>query len=113
MNGWTGDTGTSEDRRGRLSYGREPVGVREKMSLASRHLETVAGATAAGRAPAPRRGRVRLRTLAAIRWAAIAGQAAALLVVHYGLLFPLPIVPAFLCVLASAAFNLWIQRGRG
>jgi two-component system, sensor histidine kinase RegB len=83
------------------------------MSLASRHLETVAGATAAGRAPAPRRGRVRLRTLAAIRWAAIAGQAAALLVVHYGLLFPLPIVPAFLCVLASAAFNLWIQRGRG
>jgi two-component system sensor histidine kinase RegB len=56
---------------------------------------------------------VRLRTLVAIRWAAVAGQAAALLVVHYGLLFPLPILPAFLCVLASAAFNLWVQRGRG
>jgi two-component system sensor histidine kinase RegB len=25
----------------------------------------------------------------------------------------LPIVPALLCVLASAAFNLWVQRGRG
>jgi two-component system, sensor histidine kinase RegB len=62
---------------------------------------------------APRRGRVRLRTLVAIRWAAVAGQAAALLVVHYGLLFPLPLVPAFLCVFASAAFNLWVQRGRG
>jgi two-component system sensor histidine kinase RegB len=62
---------------------------------------------------APRRGRVRLRTLVAIRWAAVAGQAAALLVVHYGLLFPLPLVPAFLCVLASAIFNLWVQRGRG
>ncbi|HEX6103914.1 MAG TPA: ActS/PrrB/RegB family redox-sensitive histidine kinase, partial [Alphaproteobacteria bacterium] len=56
---------------------------------------------------------MRLRTLVAIRWAAIAGQAAALLAVHYGLLFPLPIVPAFLCVRAAAAFNLWVQRGRG
>ncbi len=63
--------------------------------------------------PTPRRGRVRLRTLIAIRWAAVAGQAAALLVVHYGLLFPLPLVPALLCVLASAVFNLWVQRGRG
>ena len=61
----------------------------------------------------PRRGRVRLRTLVAIRWAAVAGQAAALLVVHYGLLFPLPLLPAFLCVFASAGFNLWVQRGRG
>src|SRR5215510_14619238 len=61
----------------------------------------------------PRRGRVRLRTLVAIRWVAIAGQAAALLVVHYGLLFPLPLAPAFLCVFASAGFNLWVQRGRG
>ena len=61
----------------------------------------------------PRRGRVRLRTLVAIRWAAVAGQAAALLVVHYGLLFPLPLLPAFLCVFASAGFNIWVQRGRG
>ncbi len=61
----------------------------------------------------PRRGRVRLRTLVAIRWVAVAGQAATLLVVKYGLLFPLPLVPALLCVSASAAFNLWVQRGRG
>ncbi len=60
---------------------------------------------------APRR--VRLRTLVAIRWVALAGQAAALLVVYYGLLFPLPLLPTFLCVFASAAFNLWVQRGRG
>src|SRR5919205_1408939 len=61
----------------------------------------------------PRRGRVRLRTLVTIRWVAIAGQAAALLVVHYGLVFPVPLGPAFLCVFASAGFNLWVQRGRG
>src|SRR5215831_1490541 len=36
-------------------------------------------------------GRVRLRTLNAIRWVAIAGQAVALLIVHYGLGYPLPI----------------------
>ena len=61
----------------------------------------------------PRRGRVRLRTLVAIRWIAIAGQAAALLVVHFGLLFPVPLAPAFFCVFASAGFNVWVQRGRG
>jgi two-component system, sensor histidine kinase RegB len=61
----------------------------------------------------PRRGRVRLRTLVTIRWIAIAGQAAALLVVHYGLVFPVPLAPAFFCVFASAGFNLWVQRGRG
>lgn len=60
---------------------------------------------------APRR--VRLRTLVAIRWVALAGQAAALLVVYYGLLFPLPLLPTLLCVFTSAAFNLWVQRGRG
>ena len=62
---------------------------------------------------APCRGRVRLRTLVAIRWFAVAGQAAALLVVKYGLSFPLPLLPASLCVCASALFNLWVQRGRG
>jgi two-component system, sensor histidine kinase RegB len=61
---------------------------------------------------APRRGRVRLRTLVAIRWVAVAGQAAALLVVYYGLTFPLPILPAFLCVGASVLFNLWVGRAR-
>src|SRR5262249_48838118 len=77
---WTGDTGTGENF---FPVTQEPLcrwvfksasGMSEEPH--SRLLVTV-----------PRRGRVRLRTLVAIRWVAIAGQAAALLVVHYGLLF--------------------------
>jgi two-component system sensor histidine kinase RegB len=41
-----------------------------------------------------------------IRWAAIAGQAAALLVVHFGLDFSLPIVPALATVCVLALFNI-------
>jgi two-component system sensor histidine kinase RegB len=113
MTGWTGDTVTGENRPGRQSYGRGPLRVRREMSLALRASQSGTGEAAAPRLAAPRRGRVRLRTLVAIRWAAVAGQAAALLVVHYGLMFPLPLVPSLLCVLASAGFNLWVQRGRG
>jgi len=51
-------------------------------------------------------GRVQLRTIALIRWAAIAGQAAALLVVHFGLGFALPIGPALVTVGASALVNI-------
>ncbi len=85
------------------------------MTLASSGSDRGGGETAmpGSSSSSPRRGRVRLRTLVAIRWVAVAGQAAALLVVHYALLFPLPLVPALLCVGASAAFNLWVQRGRG
>jgi two-component system sensor histidine kinase RegB len=54
------------------------------------------------------RGRVRLRTLLVIRWVGIAGQAAALLIVHYGLGYPLPIGWAGAVVGASAALNLWL-----
>jgi two-component system, sensor histidine kinase RegB len=54
------------------------------------------------------RGRVRLRTLLVIRWVGIAGQAAALLFVHYGLGYPLPIGWAGAVVGASAALNLWL-----
>src|SRR5262245_15594044 len=61
----------------------------------------------------PRRGRVRLRTLIAIRWLSVAGHAAALLVVYYGLGFPLPIVAGFVCIGASVLFNLWVSRVRG
>ena len=50
---------------------------------------------AAGACPrATARGRVRLRTLVLIRWVAVAGQAAALLIVHFGLGFKLPLGPA-------------------
>jgi two-component system sensor histidine kinase RegB len=50
--------------------------------------------------------RVSLRTLMLIRWIAILGQAAALLFVHFGLGFQLPIVHALAVVAASAVFNL-------
>ena len=50
---------------------------------------------AAGEAAGPIPGdTVQLRTLTRIRWVAIAGQVAALTVVHYGLGFPVPFGPA-------------------
>lgn len=55
------------------------------------------------------RGRVRLRTLLMIRWIGIAGQAGALLLVRYGLGFPLPLLPAAAVVAVSAAVNLWLS----
>ncbi|MGB0575168.1 MAG: ActS/PrrB/RegB family redox-sensitive histidine kinase [Alphaproteobacteria bacterium] len=57
--------------------------------------------------------RVQLRTLVLIRWVAIAGQVAALLVVHYGLRFDLPIVPTMATVMASAIINFAAQFGGG
>lgn len=51
-------------------------------------------------------GRVRLRTLVYIRWAAVAGQLVSLLVVHYGLGFPLPFIPALATVAVSALLNI-------
>ncbi len=49
---------------------------------------------------------VRLGTLVLIRWGAIAGQAAALLVVHYGLGFPVMLGATFAAVGASVLLNL-------
>ena len=54
-------------------------------------------------------GAVNARTLVAIRWVAIAGQAAALLVVEYGLGFPLPLGACLAIVGAAAALNLAMQ----
>ncbi|MHA1538824.1 MAG: ActS/PrrB/RegB family redox-sensitive histidine kinase [Alphaproteobacteria bacterium] len=59
-----------------------------------------------GRRGAGTGGRVRLRTLVYIRWAAIAGQFASLLIVHYGFHFPLPIVWALAAVAVSALLNI-------
>ncbi len=58
------------------------------------------------RDPDPESGRVSLRTLVPIRWVAVAGQALALLTVHFGLGFHLPLVPALGVVAASALLNL-------
>ncbi|MDH7797954.1 MULTISPECIES: ActS/PrrB/RegB family redox-sensitive histidine kinase [unclassified Beijerinckia] len=52
-------------------------------------------------------GRIRVDTLIRLRWLAIAGQTAALLITAFGLNFPLPIA---LCVTAVAA-SVWLNIG--
>ncbi|MCZ6522962.1 MAG: ActS/PrrB/RegB family redox-sensitive histidine kinase [Alphaproteobacteria bacterium] len=54
-------------------------------------------------------GRVRLRTLVLIRWVAVAGQGTAILVVHVGLGFALPLGPALLAVIVSALLNVAVS----
>ncbi|MGE3302433.1 MAG: ActS/PrrB/RegB family redox-sensitive histidine kinase [Hyphomonadaceae bacterium] len=51
-------------------------------------------------------GRVRLRTLIVLRWIAIAGQTAAVLLVQFGLKFDLPLAAALSVIAASAWVNL-------
>jgi two-component system sensor histidine kinase RegB len=51
-------------------------------------------------------GPINLRTLILIRWVAIAGQVSTILIVHYGLGFRLPLVPALGVVASSAFLNL-------
>jgi two-component system, sensor histidine kinase RegB len=48
---------------------------------------------------------ISLRKLVLIRWVAVIGQAATLIVIHYGLGFHLPIKSAFAVVAASAVLN--------
>ena len=55
---------------------------------------------------------VRLRTLTLIRWVAIAGQALALTVVHFGLGFALPLAPALAVVGASLLLNVIVMAVR-
>ena len=57
-------------------------------------------------------GQVRLRTLTLTRWVAVAGQAGAIMVVHVGLEFDLPLAPAMAVVGALALLNLLIEIGR-
>lgn len=52
------------------------------------------------------RGLVSLRTLVFVRWVAIAGQLVALLFVHWGLGFGLPILSCLCVVAVAALFNL-------
>jgi two-component system sensor histidine kinase RegB len=49
---------------------------------------------------------VRLNTLLSVRWIAIVGQAVALLFVHFGLGYSLPLAPTMAMVAASAGFNI-------
>ncbi|GGA57707.1 ATPase [Nitratireductor aestuarii] len=51
---------------------------------------------------------LRLNTLIRLRWLAIVGQSAAVLVVFFGLGFPLPVGPCFALIAASAWLNLYL-----
>lgn len=62
------------------------------------------------RAVAP--GRLRLRTLVAIRWAAVLGQAAAVLTVNLGLGFELPLAPISATIFAAAVANVLLAVTR-
>ena len=64
-----------------------------------------AAPTSAGDVPAP----VSLRTLVLIRWLGVLGQASAVLLVHFGLGYALPLVAALTVIAASAALNLAVQ----
>jgi len=60
---------------------------------------------ASGEAPVPSMGRLRLRTLVLIRWVAVVGQAVAVLTVHLGLGFDLPLAPVAATIFAAAVTN--------
>lgn len=57
----------------------------------------------------PQRRNVRLDTLLRLRWFAIIGRTAAVLVVHYGLEFPLPIWGCLAVMTLSAGFNVSLR----
>lgn len=54
------------------------------------------------------RGPVRLRTLTALRWLAVAGQTVAIIVVHFALGFPTPLGLCLGAIAASAWLNIFI-----
>lgn len=53
--------------------------------------------------------RLRLDTLVRLRWLAIAGQSAAVVAVHAGLGFSLPVGPCFAAIAASAVINVILR----
>ena len=53
--------------------------------------------------------RLRVQTLVRLRWLAVSGQLAALLVVHFVLAFPLPFAWCLLVIAASGALNVFLR----
>lgn len=53
--------------------------------------------------------RLRVETLVRLRWLAVSGQLAALLVVHYSLGFPLPLGSCFIVIAASGMLNIFLR----
>jgi two-component system sensor histidine kinase RegB len=64
-------------------------------------------------APASMDGHVTLRTLILIRWVAVLGQFAAVMVVQYVLQFPMPLGPVLATIGASVVLNLVATAQRG
>jgi two-component system sensor histidine kinase RegB len=62
--------------------------------------------------PPKQRGRIRLRTILFIRWIAVAGQLSTLLVVHFGMGYPLPLFWSLATVAALAAVTAGAQVRR-
>ncbi|MEO1407206.1 MAG: ActS/PrrB/RegB family redox-sensitive histidine kinase [Pseudomonadota bacterium] len=54
-------------------------------------------------------GRTRLRTFISLRWIAVAGQTAAVLFVHFGLNFELPLAICLAVIAASAWLNVFLE----
>src|SRR4051812_8996059 len=57
----------------------------------------------------PRRRSVRLDTLVRLRWLAVIGQSIAVLVVHYGLEYELPIWPCLAAIAFAALLNAGLR----
>ncbi len=57
--------------------------------------------------------RLRVDTLVRLRWLAVSGQLAALLMVHFGFGFPLPLGECLLVIAASGGLNLWLRLRYG
>src|SRR5829696_8601704 len=57
----------------------------------------------------PRRRNVRLDTLLRLRWLAIIGQTAAVLIVHFALDFPLPVWACLAVIALSAWLNVALR----
>ena len=62
--------------------------------------------------PAPDTGQLRLRTLVLIRWVAVIGQAGAVLVVHLGLGFDLPLAAVSAAIFVAAVTNVAMAIAR-
>ena len=84
------------------------------MTAASGNLErgTLAPHSIGGAGLTAERGRVRLRTLIAIRWIAALGQASALLVTYFGLGYEYPLPLALAVVGSSVVVNILATVGR-
>jgi len=87
----------------------------ERVAAPAAHAAVAPPPALAWEAPLQRRGSMRLRTLLALRWVSVIGQAAMLAIVGLWLKLPVPWIPCLICIGASVAFNIVVaitNRGR-